>query len=86
MQPHTLVVEELKRNASSKFVYFDFETFIKEDHTLTPNQAVMQHELGGERMFLWKDHPLGTGVTSDLCEPLSGRNTRETTYLPIFRG
>lgn len=40
MRPEKLSAEDMERFLNAQFVFFDFETYVKEKHQLVPNHAL----------------------------------------------
>jgi len=67
IRPMTFSDEKRQEHATARFLFFDFETFVKEDGELVPNLAVVQYDDGEQKIFP-SDGVIGPDVTDELCE------------------
>ena len=59
--------EKRAEHASTRFMFFDFETYVAADGQLAPNLAVVQYDNGEEHTFP-SDGVIGPDVTAELCQ------------------
>ena len=68
IQPKPMKATDLEKHASTKYLYFDFETYVNSAGVLIPNLAVVQDDLGQEWIFPAPGTSFGRNISQDVCE------------------
>ncbi|XP_055337792.1 uncharacterized protein LOC129587874 [Paramacrobiotus metropolitanus] len=74
MRPKPFTLDRKTKCSASKFLYFDFETYVSSSGDLVPNLAVVQNDEGVEWIFPDSVSDIGQDVTDDLCAFLFQEN------------